>query len=383
MRILLTIHERFLPDSGSAGSTFRLGEEYERLGHEVTIFSLDNMPNLQRQVRRFVFPEFVAAHVGKLHKQQRLDVVDGAPGDNWIWGSLSRFLGPQRPVVVTRSHGLQHLEHLWHLEEARQKRLKLSWFYPIYRGGFQLWEIENSIQFADLVFLLNKQEATYVRQHFKVDPGKLHVFPNGMPRAFMGLDLHPIPEAADAKIRIAHIGTYIQRKGIEYSVPALKTILKRYPNVEVSFIGTGFTELEAPEQLVYSDFESEYHPRIRVIPQYQHEHLPTLLKDHHIDVFPSLSEGFGKALIEAMACGLAPITTDADGPMEIVRNNHDALVVPKRDSAAIENALERLITHQTLLHTIRANAYETAQQYSWSAIAKRRLELYEKALHQR
>lgn len=384
MRILLTIHEKFLPDSGSAGSTFRLGQEYERLGHEVSFFSLDDMPTLQRQVKRFVFPEFVASHINKLTQEQHLDVLDSAPGDNWIWGAMARrLLGKRRPAVVTRSHGLQHLEHIWHLEEACQGREKLSWFYSLYRGGYLLWEIGNSFRYADLAFFLNQKEADYARQHLKVDADKIRVFPNGMPDTFINLPLGPLTTTKDNTVRIAHIGTYIQRKGIDYSVPALKNILKKYPNVEVSFIGTGFSELENPEKLVYEDFEPIFHPRLKVIPNYPHETLPQLLKDHHLNVFASLSEGFGKALVESMACGLAPITTDADGPMEIVQADHDALVIPKRDTQAIEDAIEKLIHNRGLLQKIRENAYNTAQNYSWRAVAEERLANYQDVLNHR
>ncbi|MGB3615471.1 MAG: glycosyltransferase family 4 protein, partial [Elainellaceae cyanobacterium] len=149
------------------------------------------------------------------------------------------------------------------------------------------------------------------------------------------------------------------------------------PNVEISFVGTGFSELDDPEQLVYRDFEPIFHPRIKVIPRYSHDQLPNLLKGHHINVFPTLSEGFGKALIEAMACGLAPVTTDADGPMEIVHPDHDAIIVPRRDTAAIQTAIERLITNRELLEAMRQNAYDTAQRYSWRAIAKNRLAAYQ------
>lgn len=378
MKILLTIHERFLPDSGSAGSTFRLGEEYKRLGHEVFFFSLDDMPKLQRQVKRFIFPEFVANHAANLLKHQGLDVIDGAPGDSWVCG-LTAKLGRQPPLIVTRSHGLPHLEHLWHLEEARNKRLELNWFYHVYRGSYQLWEVKKSLQLADLVFLLNRKEADYAHHHLNVDSGKIHVFPNGMPESFMNLPFQPLQEP-DAPIRIAHIGTYIQRKGIEYSVPALRNVLKQYPNIEVSFVGTGYPHLENPKSVVYADFEPELHPRIHVIPRYQHEMLPSLLKDHQINVFPSLSEGFGKALIEAMACGLASVTADADGPLEIVQTHQDALVVPKRSAIAIEEAVKKLIEDRALLARLRKNAYQTAQNYSWRSVAKSRLAEYEKAL---
>jgi glycosyltransferase involved in cell wall biosynthesis len=105
-----------------------------------------------------------------------------------------------------------------------------------------------------------------------------------------------------------------------------------------------------------------------------------LLKEHHIKLLPSLSEGFSLALPEAMACGLAPVTTATAGPMEIVQDGYNGLLVPVANSKAIENALEKLILNQSYLNELRRNAYTSAQRYSWSRIAKERLAIYEEAL---
>jgi glycosyltransferase involved in cell wall biosynthesis len=155
--------------------------------------------------------------------------------------------------------------------------------------------------------------------------------------------------------------------------------LQRYPRVEVSLIGT---ELRGygTEEIVYADFEPSVRHRVKVIPFFQHETLPSLLRGHHIKLFPTLAEGFGKALVEAMACGLAAITTPTPGPSDIVTDGHDALVIPIRNTQAIESALERLIVDRTLLNQLRTNAYATAQRYSWRTIAQARLGIYEKAL---
>ena len=120
--------------------------------------------------------------------------------------------------------------------------------------------------------------------------------------------------------------------------------------------------------------------RVKVVPYYANNTLPTLLKGHHIKLFPTISEGFGVALIEAMACGLAPITTDTPGPLEIVQNGKDAIVIPCRDSGAIEQALEGLIGDRERLDQLRRNAYKTAQTYQWSRVAQDNLRCYEKAL---
>ncbi len=175
-------------------------------------------------------------------------------------------------------------------------------------------------------------------------------------------------------LRIAQIGTYIIRKGVHYAAPALNTMLARYPQVEVSFLDT-----ECPVKKAYADFDVGVRDRVTVVPTDANETLPSLLKGHHIKLFPTISEGFGVALVEAVACELAPITTAAPGPMEIVRDGHNAVVIPCRDQIAIEQALGRLICDRPYLEGLRRNAYETAQSYSWSNLAQQDLSLYQRA----
>lgn len=376
MNVLFTCHYNFNTNAGAAGVTWRLGQEYERLGHGVEYYSLDSLPQwLHPLAKVAAFPEFVAQRISRLEQLQAVDVVDASTGDGWFWTALHRKR-QNRPIVVARCHGLEHIEHEEYVEEVQRGNLRFSWKYPLYRGSIRLWEAAASMRDADLVLLLNRRDRDYAIEKLGVDPDRAHVIANGIPDSFLNLPFEPLP--ADGKLRIAQVGTYIIRKGVHYGSPALNRILQRYPQVEVSFFGT-----ECPEALVYADFDPSVHDRVRVIPRYAHETLPSLLKGHQIKLFPTISEGFGVALVEAMACGLAPITTATPGPLEIVRDGQDAIVIPCRESAAIEQALERLINDRTYLETLRRQAYQTAQSYSWSRIAQQNLALYEKARHLR
>ncbi len=252
---------------------------------------------------------------------------------------------------------------------------KLGQEYPLYHGGFRLWEVANSLRDADLSLFCNRRDLDYAVEKLGVDVDRASLFENGIPEAFLNLPFEPTPEAEDSVIRIALVATYIPRKGIYYGVPALNKIMARYPQVEVSFVGTG-----CPEAQVYADFDPSVHDRIRVVPRYKHETLPELLRGHHIKLFPTLSEGFSVALMDALACGLAPVTTTTPGPMEVVRDGDNGILVPPRDSEAIAQALERLITDRPYLEKLRRNAYATAQKYSWQGIARDNLTLYEAAL---
>jgi len=372
MKILLTIHHTLDPNAGAPGTVLKLGQTYQSLGHEVHYLSHDNFP---KQVPGVFFPELVAAYLHRHNRQHRFDVIDASTGDAWVWGTLLRRFAPNRPLLVTHSHGLEHSVHFQNLEEAQRGSLHLSWKYPMYRGSVLLWEVATSMRCADLVFLLNQQDLKYTTEVLGVHSDRAHMIPNGIPDRFLNLPFLALSEAPDAALRIACIGTYIPRKGIHYSVPALNQILTRYPQVSVSFFGTC-----CPEAQVLADFEPGLHERIQVVPRFQHETLPTLLEGYAIKLFPSLSEGFSLALIEAMACGLAPITTAAGGALEVVQDGHDAIVIPLRDSAAIERSLERLIGDRPYLEQLRRHAYATAQKYSWLNAAQQRLALYTHAI---
>lgn len=381
MKILLTVHYNFDPNAGAAGVTWQLGQEYQKLGHEVHYYSIDKLPlspRLPFVVKSAVFPEFVASQIWAFSKKQAVDVIDGSTGDTWVWAKMLKYLGKNRPILITRDHGLEHIDHLEYLEEARRGNLRLSWKYPLYHGGFRLWEEATSMRCADLVLLLNHRDLEYAVEKLRVKPERTRIIANGIPEAFLNLPFEPMPEAENSVIRIAQVAQYIGRKGVHYAAPALNKILIRYPQVQMSFLGTVCSETE-----VYADFDPSVRERIKVIPYYANEKLPTLLRGHQIKLLPSLSEGFGIAVLEAMACGLAPVTTATPGPMEIVRDGYDAIVVPPRDSQAIEQALERLITDVSYLERLRRNAHATAQCYSWSRIAHDTLAFYEETLYQR
>lgn len=93
-----------------------------------------------------------------------------------------------------------------------------------------------------------------------------------------------------------------------------------------------------------------------------------------IDVFaiPSRHEAFGLVLIESMAHGVPTITSDAEGPSQIVTHEHDALVTPREDAEALANALARLLTAEAFAEHLAKRALRTVSEtYSINAMATR------------
>jgi glycosyltransferase involved in cell wall biosynthesis len=109
--------------------------------------------------------------------------------------------------------------------------------------------------------------------------------------------------------------------------------------------------------------------------------LKELYERSTIFVFPSEAENFPVVLLEAMAAGLAIITTEGTGCAEVVGDT--ALLVPPRDPPAISRALHRLINEPGLRRRLGAAARRRVEeQFTWPAVAQRYVEEYAQHLAQ-
>jgi glycosyltransferase involved in cell wall biosynthesis len=93
-----------------------------------------------------------------------------------------------------------------------------------------------------------------------------------------------------------------------------------------------------------------------------------------LDVFvlPSHHEPFGIALIEAMSHAVPVISTDSEGPSEILHPDIDGVLVRKKDPEALADAIEKFLADPTRAAAMgQAGATLVAQEYSMGAMAKR------------
>lgn len=74
------------------------------------------------------------------------------------------------------------------------------------------------------------------------------------------------------------------------------------------------------------------------------------------------------SILEAMSCGLCIVSTNVGGIPYLLRDEHNALLVPPDDPEAMARAVRRILENQSLAEKISRNARETVEQFDWSVI---------------
>jgi glycosyltransferase involved in cell wall biosynthesis len=102
--------------------------------------------------------------------------------------------------------------------------------------------------------------------------------------------------------------------------------------------------------------------------------LPDLYRGASMFVFPSLYEGFGLPILEAMASGVPVVTSNTASMPEVAGDA--AILVEPRDPRAIAEAMAQVLAEDKLRDTLTRKGIERARRFTWGAVAQKTLELY-------
>jgi len=104
------------------------------------------------------------------------------------------------------------------------------------------------------------------------------------------------------------------------------------------------------------------------------EDLPAVYGGALCFVFPSLYEGFGLPILEAMGCGTPVITSNVAAIPEVAGDA--ALLIDPQDVEGIAAAMSVLVHNDTIRERLRQKGFIQAQQFSWATTAQKTLALY-------
>jgi glycosyltransferase involved in cell wall biosynthesis len=237
--------------------------------------------------------------------------------------------------------------------------------------------------FTDIALAVSQSTADFVIDARQLDASKVKVVYLGVP-----LDEFSRPrtaeEIADARRELGiapgefAIGTVTRlhdSKGNSYLVDAAVDVVGQRPAARFFLVGEGpllgalqdqAARLGLGDRFVFAGFRRD---------------VARTLSAFDLSVFPSLWEGTPITAFEALAMGKPIISTDADGLLDILTPDHDALIVPKRDAAALAARITWAIDRPAERARLGAAARQTGRRYDIDAFVRKMERLYQ-LLHQ-
>ncbi|QYM80340.1 glycosyltransferase family 4 protein [Horticoccus luteus] len=160
--------------------------------------------------------------------------------------------------------------------------------------------------------------------------------------------------ARSSRLRVLYVGSLGQRKGLSYLFRAADQLAGA---IDLTVIGAKPMTPCAPLDAALA--------RIRWIPSAPHAQVLTEMAAHDVFVFPSLFEGFGLVLLEAMAMGLPLITTAHTAGPDLISDGVEGYIVPIRSTSAIVERLDFLRRNPATRMEMARAAQLRAQQFTW------------------
>ncbi len=306
--------------------------------HETGIFSVDSVyHSLDRHIsRRLADPQFEAVYAYE----------DGAEHAFRAASRLGRLAFYDLPIGYWRA------ARSILTEEAA---LKPEWAITLNGNRDSQSKADrkdSELALADVVFVAS----SFTHRTLESAPSfkaAVVVTPYGAP------DFPSVPPAAASrppgeKLRVLFVGSLGQRKGLSYLFDACRQLEGA---VELTVIGT--------RPLVDCPALDRELANVRWIASCPHYQVLAEMAAHDVFVFPSLFEGFGLVLLEAMAMGLPIITTPHTAGPDLIEEGREGFIVPIRNANAIAEKLALLHADRTLRDEMSVHARRRAAEFTW------------------
>jgi len=184
------------------------------------------------------------------------------------------------------------------------------------------------------------------------------------------------PGASDhaGPVRLFYHGRVDRRKGVLDFIDALGLVRERGVPFEaiISGIGPDVDSSKArAAELNFSETE------IRFTGYADYDTVPDLYRRADVFVSPTYAEGFSNTILEAMAAGLAVVSTHSVGVSDCLRDGENGLMVQPGDVPALAQALMRVIEDGPLRARLARDGLEECRRvYSWGAVGRQIMEVY-------
>ena len=171
---------------------------------------------------------------------------------------------------------------------------------------------------------------------------------------------------------IVHTGSLVDNhQGISCFIEAARRLVSRYPHMRFVFVGDGKDrkklerQAQSIDQVDFVGFQLEARRYLAVCDQY---------------VFPSLYEGLGTGIIDAMRFRLPIVASAVTGITDLIQDSVTGLLVPSQSPEELAEAITKIYTSSTLAAKLGQQAYRASNSYSPTNISERVFSVYQSSL---
>ena len=318
-------------------------------------------------VRDIVPPKDVLAlfSLQRLMRKGGFQIVHTHTSKGGLLGRIAAYLAGV-PIVVHTPHG-----HVFY------------GYYGAILSRVFIWLERWAARFTDRIIVLTAADAEDHVRFGIAAPEKFSVIHSGIDfspfekagrqcretRLALGLDPNGLV--------VGTLGRLTAIKGQDDLLRAFVRLQKQLENVWLLLVGDGeergnlehlAERLGVAERVVFAGWRDD---------------IQALLRTMDIFAFPSLNEGMGKALVEAMYVGLPSVATAVGGVPELIEHGVEGLLVPARHPEKLASALEELARDEEKRQTFGAAARQRAQAYSVESMIEKIEVLYDSLLEEK
>jgi len=248
--------------------------------------------------------------------------------------------------------------------------------YPAARRLYMQATTRAAARVADAIIVPSQAVRDDVARLLSADPARLHV-------VYEAAGAMYAPVASEEALGVARsygiappyllsIGSLEPGKNRARMIRALRELRDRGADATMVIVGQQAWEYDEEFRLIERLGMVD---RVRYLGYVKQDDLPALYSAATALVFPSLYEGFGLPVLEAMACGTPVLTSNVSATAEV--SGGAAVLVDPLSEGAIRDGMERLLTDARLRGELRERGFERARGFSWQRAADETHAVYE------
>ena len=254
--------------------------------------------------------------------------------------------------------------------------LKLPQYFSLAQRTYARAMIAHAVKDARFVLTVSECTRQDILRSFRVNEEKVLAVPLGVSGRFRRLSKRETDRFIASKdlMRpyLLFVGNAKPHKGIPTLLLALQQLAPSFQDLDLVIAG-GYASQDPYVRSIIQ--ESGLAGRVRELGRCSEDELVGAYNGAEVLVMPSLYEGFGLPVLEAMACGTCVVASDAGSLPEIAGDA--AAIVRAGDPPALADVLRSVLRDSGLRRTLVQRGKKRATRFSWKETAKKTLEVYE------